>query len=310
MAQFTSAYDGQGNFVDINTELSPIGHRQLFCIGCGAEVIPKQGEIREWHFAHKSALETKCTAEHCLHFESKKRLYKILKEMIESKSLRLPGTIQYFCEFEAINTLRDECERTKTTVYEAFEKFDSIELGWELSNKLWAPNVYVVCNNERLLFETTINTRNTETLKQYPTIEFDVTGPKDIDLCYWDHLLKFCLMHNCRTSSRRECSCASKRVIVKAQDMHNQVCAKEWDSLSAALNHYSKNGRILSYREMRNSCANCLRYIVGRKTAFECSITNDSIAEPEDFVCGNWKLNTRAAKYSYKRPSNPSETIN
>lgn len=51
MVGMTIAHDEKGNRVSVN---DAVKGQKYFCPLCGAEVIPKQGEIVSWHFAHKS----------------------------------------------------------------------------------------------------------------------------------------------------------------------------------------------------------------------------------------------------------------
>lgn len=51
MVGMTIAHDEKGNRVSVN---DAVKGQKYFCPLCGAEVIPKQGEIVSWHFAHKN----------------------------------------------------------------------------------------------------------------------------------------------------------------------------------------------------------------------------------------------------------------
>lgn len=47
------ALDANGNIIDIN-ETKDIDDKQYFCPHCHNEMIAKRGDIRQWHFAHKT----------------------------------------------------------------------------------------------------------------------------------------------------------------------------------------------------------------------------------------------------------------
>lgn len=57
------ALDANGNIIDIN-ETEGIEDKQYFCPHCHNEMIAKRGDIRQWHFAHKT---DKCSYDKYLH---------------------------------------------------------------------------------------------------------------------------------------------------------------------------------------------------------------------------------------------------
>ena len=71
---------------------------QFFCISCGEELIPRTGEQRQHHFAHKSNTSN-CSKETYLHKLSKEALYQFLKNSIDN---RTPFPLRYMreiCQF-------------------------------------------------------------------------------------------------------------------------------------------------------------------------------------------------------------------
>ena len=56
------------------------------CIGCGAEMIVRLGEVRNWHFAHRGD-EIHCGKETYLHLVAKR----LIKEKFEKNECRKIG---------------------------------------------------------------------------------------------------------------------------------------------------------------------------------------------------------------------------
>ena len=77
MVKYKYAIDDVGEVIDIETVDKEATIRYL-CIGCGQELVPKIGEKRQRHFAHK-ANTINCSKETYLHKLSKEKLYRYLR---------------------------------------------------------------------------------------------------------------------------------------------------------------------------------------------------------------------------------------
>ena len=77
MVKYKYAIDDVGEVIDIET-VDKEATICYLCIGCGQELVPKIGEKRQRHFAHK-ANTINCSKETYLHKLSKEKLYRYLR---------------------------------------------------------------------------------------------------------------------------------------------------------------------------------------------------------------------------------------
>lgn len=92
MIKYHYAIDKDGNLVDIDKVTRDDRAKQYFCVGCGEELIPVLGDVREHHFRHKGNL---CSKETYLHKLEKK----ILKEKFDSQAeFIIKYYIKYYCD--------------------------------------------------------------------------------------------------------------------------------------------------------------------------------------------------------------------
>jgi hypothetical protein len=81
MIQFRYAKTEKGDTVDIKS--LPQKDGSYYCIGCGKEMIPYLGEIKEYHFQHKANYS--CSGETYLHNLAKTEFLKVLNNCRETK---------------------------------------------------------------------------------------------------------------------------------------------------------------------------------------------------------------------------------
>lgn len=299
MAQYTSAYSTDGVIFDIeDLEGSGKSRPNYFCIGCNSEVIPKMGNEREWHFAHKSTLDSECPVEHWLHFESKKRLFEILKRMISNQNLEIPQRITKKCEFAKHNQRPRDCERKDTVYIDVFQNYDSIELKNEPSDRRWAPNIYICCDGTNTYFEITINTRHSSTIKYEKTIEFLISNPNELsDQNYLEHL-RNAKIHNFQENQISSCDCRNKRVEMKISLKTGKVESKEWPRLIDGIKAAGTNYVAMSYHRIKNTCSTCHRFVKMINGKYACFYSSEEIGEPFEFSCDKWQKNQKPYSYS------------
>lgn len=76
-------------------------NHKYYCLGCGAELIPRLGEKRQKHFAHKIEVDSaSCSSESYLHNTAKNLLFKAIKQKISTKQpLYLFYPVDMHCSF-------------------------------------------------------------------------------------------------------------------------------------------------------------------------------------------------------------------
>jgi|2_EtaG_2_1085320.scaffolds.fasta_scaffold22429_2 hypothetical protein len=80
-----------------NKDIIPIENAKreiYFCIECKVEMIPKMGEIRQWHFAHKNIGE--CTGESSKHIRVKEYTAKILTHMLPNSNIGIEKKVNKY----------------------------------------------------------------------------------------------------------------------------------------------------------------------------------------------------------------------
>lgn len=90
---YTYALDAENRLVDVK---SADKSKEYFCPQCGEKMLPKQGKIRRWHFAHKANLEN-CSYETYLHKISKMLLCKAINE---SQNFYIKFFAKVYCSIE------------------------------------------------------------------------------------------------------------------------------------------------------------------------------------------------------------------
>lgn len=117
------ALDECGNLTDINTLSEEDRHAHNYkCLGCEAEMLPRMGQVRTWHFAHRG--DEACSSETYLHNLAKR----LVKEKFDSADA---FEIEYHrtticsnletCKF----AVEYDCKETKTEKYDLKEYYDT-----------------------------------------------------------------------------------------------------------------------------------------------------------------------------------------
>lgn len=103
------AIDHLGNLIEAS-ELSPTDRKSkgpFLCVGCNTELVPKLGEVKVWHFAHKSI--EKCAGETYLHKLAKNNFYRLFNECLQSgKGFYLKRKVSGLCDHN-MNIIWDSC---------------------------------------------------------------------------------------------------------------------------------------------------------------------------------------------------------
>lgn len=138
------------------------------CPSCGEKVIARQGEIREWHFAHSSGVECDGAAESALHLAAKQIL-------VDKRGMNLPE----ITEVATVNLPDGRTGTAQAVRQSAWLDFQSVEL--EMTYGEIIPDV-VVRNGDELLFIEIAVTHFVDQDKtliiesmNIPTIEIDLS---------------------------------------------------------------------------------------------------------------------------------------
>ena len=84
MIKYQYAKDEKGKLIDINSlDRKERENIKFFCVGCDNELIPKLGQIKKHHFAHKKVVA--CSAQTYLHLLGKKLFFDNYTECLKTK---------------------------------------------------------------------------------------------------------------------------------------------------------------------------------------------------------------------------------
>lgn len=124
--KYNYALDEQGRFVSIKQAYLERNEGHTYhCIGCGANMIPRLGEVRDWHFAHRGD-EIPCGTETYLHMVAKH----LIKEKFEKGE---PFIVGYYRDVKCsdIGTCPfakdEECHTHKLETFDLKAFYDTCE---------------------------------------------------------------------------------------------------------------------------------------------------------------------------------------
>lgn len=140
---------------------------ECLCPACGERVIARQGEIREWHFAHSSGGDCAAAAETALHLAAKQAL-------VEAKGIMLPEVTRGV-------TLKGEGGLIIGTATRPATWVDFLEVEAEKPLGAIKPDIYAVLGGSILLVEVAVThfvddaKRQTIIQHQLPCVEVDLS---------------------------------------------------------------------------------------------------------------------------------------
>lgn len=116
--------DENGNIIHID-DVKDGDERSFFCIGCDSVMIPRRGQEKIHHFAHKS--QQSCNGETVVHFMSKKRFYDMYKRCLLNGT-KIPLIFGY--SIDGVCPKHRECKSLipQEKHYDLIEHFPEIEL--------------------------------------------------------------------------------------------------------------------------------------------------------------------------------------
>lgn len=175
---YTYAIDGESHLINVT---EAVKGNNYYCPSCGEIMIPRQGSIRRWHFAHKGNLRN-CSYETYLHKVAKKRICECFNEspqftiLVHSKRTCavagcLIGEI-YFCTWNGTNKFN---LKEYYTHCEEEVKIDNYRADLVISNK--------TNNSFPILIEIYVTHKSTQEKlnSNYRIIEIKIESEEDID---------------------------------------------------------------------------------------------------------------------------------
>jgi len=156
MIQFDYGKTENGIIINIS-QVTKDKKDKYFCLSCDNELIPKTGEIREHHFAHKNS-NVKCSKENYYHILGKIIFFNTYLECINNN---IPFYIS-IKEIQCINNKNYKCKDIINYNYNLLEYFDRIEM--EKYNGKFIPDLRIFNqrNNENIFIEIYYSNRVSE----------------------------------------------------------------------------------------------------------------------------------------------------
>jgi hypothetical protein len=182
MIKYRYAYDENEEIVTVNSLNRDNDLGKFFCVGCGKELIPRLGEIRKKHFAHK--VDFNCSPETYLHKLAKNTFFNIYKNCLEkSEPFILEYNVHNFCNFFE-NQFKEDCDLgIHTREFNLTDYFTKIVLEQREGNLIPDIKIYNPKTNESIYIEITV-THQSEPQKRSSVIriiEFEVDQEEDVE---------------------------------------------------------------------------------------------------------------------------------
>jgi predicted RNA-binding Zn-ribbon protein involved in translation (DUF1610 family) len=142
------------------------------CPSCGEEVIARQGEVREWHFAHASTVVCTTGAETALHLAAK-------QVILQHQGITIPGRTVT----ESLRLADGRSGTGEVTRPEMWLDFNNVEA--EMSFRNIRPDIVASLNNTYFFIEIAVTHFIDEDKKELfyelnlPTLEIDLASIKE-----------------------------------------------------------------------------------------------------------------------------------
>lgn len=139
VGKFCYAKDCEGRTILI-TDVDKVKKKDTYtCVGCGGEMVARQGEKNAWHFAHK---KEECSYETYLHILAKTKIYEWLRDAEEVKLIVEQASL---CKEYDNCFFKDEivCKRSEPKSYNLKDYYDvcTLEERVQVGNKYFVPDI-------------------------------------------------------------------------------------------------------------------------------------------------------------------------
>ncbi|MBO6572864.1 MAG: hypothetical protein JJ958_10515 [Balneola sp.] len=183
MIKYLYALSEDNEIVRINSLDKDEPRKTFRCLSCKNELIPKLGDIRAWHFAHKMNVD--CSSETYLHLLAKTFFINNYKKCLQNSKpflLEYEESVICTCFFERTNR---KCElNERISKFDLTSKFECISL--EKSFDGFVPDIrlHSEYHNETIFIEFAV-THKSEKLKigsNYRIIEYLIESEDDLEV--------------------------------------------------------------------------------------------------------------------------------
>lgn len=183
MIKYTHAYNEEDEIIDVKSLNRDMHLGKFHCIGCEKELIPRLGEKRQKHFAHK--VDQNCSPETYLHRLAKNIFYDLYKDCLENQEkFILEYADQHYCNhFE--DNLGIKCNLgRKTKEFDLVSYYDDIKM--EKRDGSLIPDIRIInTKKDKSLYIEMAVTHEVEDEKQASgkkIIEFLINDESDLEL--------------------------------------------------------------------------------------------------------------------------------
>jgi len=188
MIKYSYALADQKYIININ-DISPETRKThiYYCLGCGKELIPRLGEVRLKHFAHKVQQENdSCSGETYLHYTAKILLYNSIRAKIKNKK---PLYLQYMGENCCASCHYPEEEYRNCTISQTSRKIDLLsqfdEIHLEKRTDKFIPDLLLTNkNHERVFIEIAVTHKASDTKTNSGNKMIEIIIKEEKDLIY------------------------------------------------------------------------------------------------------------------------------
>lgn len=253
MIKYKYAYDSNEETVNVRSLSRDMELGEFYCIGCEGELIPRLGEKRQKHFAHK--VDQNCSPETYLHRLAKNIFHDLYKDCLENQSkFILEYSDHHFCNhFE--NEFGLDCDLgNKTKDFDLISYFSEIEMEKKDGNLIPDVRIYNPKTNESIYIEVAV-THEVEDEKRASgkkIIEFLINEESDIELVKKkriklnnDQINRFNFKDKYTKKDFCQGKCkVSKNVFIVYDSGKSILAEKKLNSLNALI----KNAKVVDYR--------------------------------------------------------------
>lgn len=184
--KYQFAVNSSGNLIDINIINKDSNNEKYFCIACKQELIPKLGDKRTHHFAHKSDTFD-CSKETYLHELGKKIFYETYLQCLTNNEpfyifTSLFNSMSMTCKYNEITKLKN-CIKNDISKYNLIYSFRNIE--YEKKQDNFIPDLTLINNYGDKIFIEIAVTHSCEKEKiesKNKIIEIKIKDESDIKI--------------------------------------------------------------------------------------------------------------------------------
>lgn len=257
MIKYTHAYNEEDEIIDVKSLNRDMHLGKYHCIGCETELIPRLGEKRQKHFAHK--VDQNCSPETYLHRLAKNIFYDLYKDCLENQEeFILEYADQHYCNhFE--NNLGIKCNLgRKTKEFDLVSYYDDIKM--EKRDGSLIPDIRLInSENQKSLYIEMAVTHEVEDEKQASgkkIIEFLINDESDLELIekrkislYEERVNRFNFKEKITNIDSCEGECKESKNVFTVYKSGKSILTEK---MFSSLNQLVKKGVVEDFRFVEN----------------------------------------------------------